>query len=373
MVSCFTSCKKTETNSAAPDYYATALPASKASALQDTLNKHCLAKQIPGASCAVFVPNQGMWTGVFGNSHDQTPIQSGQYFTIGSNTKTFIAALILKLQEQGRLNINDSVVRYLGNGIPYFDKGITIKQLLNHTSGLGDFVYNPAFDSAIASDFYRVWQPIEMYPLFLPPVNNPGVGHFYSDQNYLLAGLVAETAAKGSMKNVMRQLIISPSGLNETYYYPFEGASIQLPHGWSKDFGGGALEDLQTVYGYVPISYCSADNAAGGMVSTARDNAIFWDKLMSRKIINDASLQQMLDFVPVASGNSDSFYGLGIGKTISGLSGRTYYYHYGRVPGYINVNAYEPLSGIVISLQTNQDATYELEDALSALFDVVKP
>jgi len=367
------SCKKNTNQDVIVVIYDKPLDVITTNHLNQVLTASCNASGIKGASCAVFVPSKGMWTGTFGYSHDQVKIKTSDYLTIGSNTKTFIAALILKLQEQGKVSIDHKVKDYLSNeNIPYFDNNITIKQLLNHTSGLGDYVFNQNFDIAIQSDFNKIWKPREMYPYFLPAVASLGEGHNYSDQNYLIAGLVAEAVGKKPVEQSLRELILSPAQLKETFYYPFEGIDKVLPHGWSKDYGNGDLEDLQDNYGFVPVSYCSADNAAGVMISTAKDNAIFWDKLMKGQIFSPTSLNKMLEFVPVVASNGSDFYGLGIGKTINSMAGRTVYYHYGKVPGYLNVNAYEPISGIVISLQTNQDTNYNLEQILENLFNLVK-
>ena len=367
------SCTKDKEEVVSIGIYDKSLDASKTNQLNQVLNTSCNTAGLKGASCAVFVPSKGIWTGAFGYSHDQVKIKTNDYLTIGSNTKTFIAALILKLQEQGKLNIDNKVKDYLPNdNIPYFDNNITIKQLLNHTSGLGDFAFTPAFTSAIIADFNKVWQPREVFSLFGPPRFSPGTNHSYSDQNYVIAGLVAEAVAKKPVEQALRELILSPAQLKETFYYPFEGIEKALPHGWSKDFGNGSLEDLQATYGYSSIAFCSADNAAGGMISTAKDNAIFWNKLMTGQIISTTSLNKMLEFVPIIESNGSDFYGLGIGKRINSMAGRTIYYHYGIAPGYYNVNAYEPISGIVITLQTNQDANYDLEGILENLFNVVK-
>lgn len=110
------------------------------------------------------------------------PITTDRTFTIGSNTKTYVALFLLKLQEQGVLSLNDTIGTWIKNK-PYVNGKVTIRQLLNHTSGFGDFSYNPDFIAAIKADFNRVWQPEEMCQFFATPYfSTPGSGYDYFDQ-----------------------------------------------------------------------------------------------------------------------------------------------------------------------------------------------
>jgi D-alanyl-D-alanine carboxypeptidase len=364
----FSSCKKDEGLDITPKPAYENLPLSQAysSRLDVVLDSVCSAMQIKGASVAVYVPNKGLWQGAYGFSHSNFKINSGMALTIGSNTKTYIAALMLKLQEEGVLNINNKVSQYLPSA-PYMNNTITIKQLLNHTTGFGDFSFNPAFIQAIQNDFERVWQPIEMYPFFEAPIGAIGT-YSYSDQNYLLAGLVIEKATGKPLKTSMRNLILNPANLIKTVYYPFEQTDLPIPHSWSADFGTGSLDDLDEVAGYSRIAFCSADNAAGGMMSTAKENAIFWNRLMNGKIINQTSLNLILDCIPAPTNNGQ--YGLGIQKTLNSLNGRTYFSHNGYVPGSVNDNAYDPVSGVVITVLTNQDQNRDLGRIINSLHKV---
>ncbi len=363
----FSSCKKDEgvDITPKPSFENIPLPQAYTERLNIVLDSVCNLMQIKGASVAVYVPNKGLWQGAYGYSHAAFKINSGMALTIGSNTKTYIAALMLKLQEDGILNINNKVSQYLPNA-PYINNTVTIKQLLNHTTGFGDFSFNPAFIQAIRNDFERVWQPIETYPYFEAPLGANG-SYSYSDQNYLLAGLVIEKATGKPLKTSMRNLILNPSGLIKTVYYPFEDTDLPVPHSWSADFGNGSLDDLD-IQGYTRIAFCSADNAAGGMLSTAKENAIFWNNLMTGKIINQTSLNLMQDCIPAPT--TVGQYGLGIQKTLNGLNGRTYFSHNGYVPGSINDNAYDPISGVTITVLTNQDQKRDLSRIINALHKV---
>ncbi len=316
----------------------------------------------------MLVPDVGIWKKAYGESHTGVPINTNMILTIGSNTKTYIATLMLKLQEKGLLNISDTIGKWIINK-PYTNGKVTIKQLLNHTSGFGDFSYNPLFIEAIRTDFYRGWQPEEMYQFFEPPYfTTPGSDYRYSDQNTLLAGIIIEKVTNEPLKNSLRELVLSPVGLDKTVYYPFEKTTLTIPHSWSADYSvTGELEDLDAI-GYSRIAFCSADNAAGGMLSTAEENARFWNALMSGKNINQNSLELMKQFVPAGAPNFG--YGLCLEQRINFLNGRTVFAHNGYVPGSINDNAYDPQSGVCITILTNQDAIKNCKPVLETLHKV---
>lgn len=226
----FSSCKKDEgvNITPKPSYENIELPEAYITRLNFVLDSVCTVMQIKGASVAVYVPNKGLWQGAYGYSHGATKINSGMALTIGSNTKTYIAALMLKLQENGILNINNKVSQYLPNA-PFMNNNVTIKQLLNHTTGFGDFSFDANFIRAIRNDFERVWQPIEIYPYFEAPTGTAG-SYSYSDQNYLLAGLVIEKATGKPLKTSTRNLILNQTSLVKTVYYPFEQTDLTIPH-----------------------------------------------------------------------------------------------------------------------------------------------
>ncbi len=364
----FAACKKEINPDLTREFVNAPLSVPYASRLQTVLDSVSRKLNLKGVSAAVLIPNTGIWKGVYGESHAGVPIQADMSFTIGSNTKTYIATLMLKLQEKGILNISDTIGKWIVNK-PYTNGKVTIKQLLNHTSGFGDFSYNPLFIDAIKSDFNRVWQPEEIYPFFTPPVFTPaGSGYQYSDQNTLLAGIIIEKATGQPLKKSLRELVLDPAKLTNTVYYPFETSPLTIPHSWSADYGSGQLEDLDAMYGYSRVAFCSADNAAGGMMSTAEENARFWNSLMAGKIINQNSLELMKQFVATSALNNG--YGLCLEQRVNALNGRTVYAHNGYVPGSVNDNAYDAASGACITVLTNQDKVLDLSPLLQALHKV---
>jgi D-alanyl-D-alanine carboxypeptidase len=362
------SCRKTKEYQPADEFVNKPLAVSYTERLDKVFDSACAALKIKGASAAILVPNVGIWKRAYGISHAGVPIATNMAMTIGSNTKTYIAALILKLQEMNKLNINDTIGKWIKNK-PYTDGKVTIKQLLNHTSGFGDFSFNPAFIAAIGANFTKVWDPEEVYQYFEAPYfTPPGSSYEYSDQNYFLAGMIIKAVTGRPVEKSMRELILTPANLPNTVYYPFEQTTLTIPHSWSADYGvTGVLQDLNATYGYTIKPFCSADNAAGGMLSTAEENARFWNRLVSGKIINQVSLNQMKQFVENGGGLG---YGLGLPRQINAFNGRTVYFHDGYVPGSINTNAVDVKSGVCFSILTNQDKERNLSPVTAALHKV---
>jgi len=318
--------------------------------LDTVMDSICNSLGIKGVSASVIVPNVGIWKKSHGISHSGTAINSDMIFPIGSNTKTFTAAVILKLQEQGKLNIHDTIGKWIQ--MPNVSGKITIYQLMNHTSGLYNYTEHPSFGVALISDFNRIY-PEENSTIseFLLPANaNPGTKYEYCNTNYYILGSIIRKVIGKPIKDVMREIIFAPSYLGNTFYYPFEEIIGIVPHFWSNQVSGN-LEDLNEIYNYSPKSFNSLASTAGCIYSTAYDNSKFWFNLMNEKIINRNSLKIMQQFLTVDNNES---YGLGI-KQLQNYNGTIIIFHDGTVVGGTNSNAYDKKSGVIISVHTNQD------------------
>lgn len=160
-----------------------------ASRLQKTLDRVREQQEIPGAAAAVVIPGQGVWTGTSGEADTRThrPVTDHTLFAAGSITKTFVAALMLKLVERDLLDLDEHLSRW----VPEFPNSrlITLRQLLNHTSGTEDFTHRTAFGEAQASNPNALWSPKRSLRYAQHPDSKPGKDWAYSNTNYILAGL----------------------------------------------------------------------------------------------------------------------------------------------------------------------------------------
>jgi D-alanyl-D-alanine carboxypeptidase len=254
------------------------------------------------------------------------PMTADDRFRVGSITKTFVATLVLKLVAQGRLRLTDSVARWLPGLVP--DGGaITLRELLQHTSGIYDYASDPGFLPAVEADPARVWPPRELVRIAVahPPLFPPGTSYGYSNTDYILLGLVAEAATGQPLGRELREQIFTPLGLRGTSF-PDAAATLPSPHadGYLIGQPGGPLDTT--------LVSASIAWAAGAIVSTANDLARFYSLLLAGRLLPAPLLRDMLQTVPTGSGGPGLGYGLGI--FFQRLPCGTVWGHDGNFPGY---------------------------------------
>lgn len=227
------------------------------------------------------------------------PNGSGTVHAIGSITKQFTAACILKLQEQGRLKVTDLMSAHLP-GVPADKAGITLHQLLTHSAGfpgaIGDD--NEAIDGGA---FTRLAMATRLEFA-------PGTGYAYSNVGYSLLGLIVEHVSGMGYERFLHDELLAPAGLVHTGYRIPEWSTMQLAVGYRKDgTRWGTMLDHPTVNGG-PGWHLRAN---GGLLSTTHDMADWVGALEGNKVLDSASTAVM--FAPhVAEGEgADSHYGYG--------------------------------------------------------------
>jgi len=322
--------------------------------LQHTIDSFQSAYNLKGISASVFVPNEGIWKGVTGVSHPGVPITPETGFAIASNSKLFTGVLLLKLAENGHLSLDDSLHEHL----PPFnnvDPNITVRQLLNHTSGLSD-VNIPGYGDSMLADPYRVFQPAEIIGWVPPPLTAPGGGWSYCNTNYLLAGLVAESVTGQSFSQLLRDNLLNPLNMDSTYLAVYENSTVVPAHPWQ-----GGMDFSSTPR----ISINSAAWSAGAMYSTSSEMVHWYRALMGGQVINQNSLQEMTTFVGSGS------YGVGIAEAT--IAGRTIWQHGGTIwGGYNSSMMYDPTSGAVICVLINQLPAQAFQVAAQLLSELVE-
>ena len=318
---------------------------------QAILDSVCSGLNIKGATAAVLVPGLGTWKGATGISEVGVPMDTAMHLGIGSNTKTYIACLMLKLQELNMLSLDDTI----GTWFPALQNvpgSIKIRHLLNHTSGLYNFTNNPALGDSVNADFGRVWQPEEVLQFILPPVGSVGGAWAYCNTGYLLAGMIADEVTGMPIYDALAQYIYQPHGFNKTFMYGFESPTGAMSHSWSYVFANQPQIDLADI-GFTHHAFLSMAYSAGALVSTVDDNIRFWHRWYSGQILSPASMAEMRTYVPVGG---TTRYGLGLFRYANRYGGRTIFAHGGTGVGFINENAVDSATGICVSVLTNQDS-----------------
>jgi D-alanyl-D-alanine carboxypeptidase len=235
------------------------------------------------------------------------PLTPGHRFRIGSVTKTFVAPLVLRLVEDGLLGLD-------GEAAPFVEC-VTIRQLLNHTSGLDDFMGDPiAFFEPYRADPDHRWELDAREELALvlekPRLFDPGEGWAYHGSNYVVLRLLVEQATGSSLRDALRERIFEPLGLDRTDLVegPLRGdcARGYLPPDNPILPGGPGLVDVTGLD--VPFH-----GAGGGIVSTAAEVATLLRALLGGDLLTEELRGEMLDAVDSDWPETDR-YGLGIGE-----------------------------------------------------------
>jgi D-alanyl-D-alanine carboxypeptidase len=253
-------------------------------------------------------------------------IRPSDQVRVGSITKTMVATVALELVGEGRLHLDDTLEQWLPGVVPDAD-AITIRMLLNHTSGIFNYTDDPDFVPRALADPHRYWSPQELIAIATahPPVFAPGASWSYSNTGYILIGLVLEKATGTPIQTLLDRRIIKPLHLQNTYF----GTSSRF----RGSYAHGYIPPSLTGDGYLDTSEWTVSWAwaAGAVVSNAPDLARFYRALMSGRLLKPALLRQMTTTVDVVEGFG---YGLGI-YTMDTPCG-TVWGHDGGIPGYVS-------------------------------------
>jgi D-alanyl-D-alanine carboxypeptidase len=233
-------------------------------------------------------------------------------FEAGSNTKAFTAVLVLQLVDRGQLKLDAPVSRYLPGVVPN-GENITVRMLLNHTSGLYSYTADAEFMAGLESDAQRVWTDRELLAVAFKHQPNfpPGQDWSYSNTNYTLLGMILEKRTGKSMAELVRQRIAAPLGLQHTYYADPRATDTGpgYAHGYGIKFAGPKPVYVDT--STWPIG--GWGGAAGAVISTTDDLSRFFSAVLQGKLISRAQLKQMTTTVELPDGfGMKGGYGLGL-------------------------------------------------------------
>lgn len=281
--------------------------------LRDVIRQFQDTNQTPGVLIGVWNLNADYVsaTGV-ADLGTGAPLNADMQFKIASQTKTFTANLILQLVGEGKVSLNDTISTWI-EGVPNGDR-ITIRQLLNHTSGLADGFTSPTIQGQVLTGC-TVEELLTAEALF-PPIAQPGEKWSYSNYGYNLLGRVVELVTGKSLSTALQERIAKPLGLTRTLL-PTAGSGLTQPltHG----YGTGSVGPMQapTVADDATNLPASCLWAHGGMVSTLNDMRVWAKSLATGSLLTpEVWTQATSDMVPFAfSGNYNGpglwRYGLG--------------------------------------------------------------
>ena len=297
---------------------------SKSVALDSVLSRYT-TNILPGASVAVYSEQEGWWAGSAGyaNVEKRIPMQNCHLQYLQSISKTYMAVEILQLKEQGKIELDAPMTKYLpAKYSRYINEAgkITVRMLLNQTSGVPEYNENPDFVSQV------VLHPLKNFTTedCLKAIDGqemqftPGSKYLYTNTNYLLLSLIGD-AITGDHAAYIREHVFKKLGLSNSYYG--KGVDylkgLHLPESYWDVFNNGKAVNV-TPFQQMTVVCSKGDD---GIVCSTTDAVKFLKGLMEGKLLNQVSMKEMFDFVKDEKGNNR--YGMGV-----------IYFDMGGVPAY---------------------------------------
>ena len=304
---------------------------------------------IPAVTLAVYGP-QGSRVAASGTTErgGGSPVAVNAQFRVASITKMFVATVLLQLVQEGRIRLDDALSDYL----PEFRQGngASIRQLLNHTSGIPDYERVEGLNEDVVAHRDRRWSTQQLLQVIsgARPEFAPGTDSSYSNTDYLLLAGVIERVTGSTWAAQVRRRILNPLRLRHTFVAGTEPVPGGVVPGYMDIDQDGREDKVETGQGWPALETTEA--AAGAIVSTAPDLAAFATALFHGRLLNPATLQQMITQSPQHLRTSG--YGLGV-EVMSPDYRLTLLGHGGFTIGTRSALWYAPAADVVVAVLAN--------------------
>jgi D-alanyl-D-alanine carboxypeptidase len=303
------------------------------------------------------------------------PVSPGTLWQIGSNTKAFTSALLLQLEAEGRLSIDDP----LGRWLPQYPQwaGVSLRRLLDMTSGIPDYGQQPAFIADGVADPLRQFTAAELvgYVVGLPATS----GFSYSNTNYVLAEMVVERVTGTGYAAQLSARLLGPLGLRDTHYrshlYPPQVAD-RMPAGY---YARTTVPELSALVGQDVSRYSlSWARGAGGMLSTTADMTQWARALYGGWLLPPQQMAELTSLVSAVTGepveatspDDPRGFGLGVAQVTDRLG--TYWSYEGQTLGFRFLLAYFPESGLIVAMGLNSSPDEDrIGDLATTVYDTL--
>ncbi len=337
------------------------LPINNSHPMRDSLNAlvtDAIKKGIPGMQ--VIVKNADGWyvvNGGYAKIETRTPMTDNMVVWLYSITKTYTATLTLKMKERGLIDLDKPITTYLDAELARrMDKSdrVTVRQLLNQSSGYPEIVKDPAFMLNQLNDPQQTQSCEEMisYAFNKPTVHEPGQWFFYSNTNYGLLSIILERVSGKSFAQLLQDEIVTPLQLEKTFGQLSDEQAVQLglPNYYFERYNNGQLENITQWHNNIAQSLYGM----GGIAGNGADVVKFYEALFGGEILSHASLMEMKTWIRGA-GSDENDYGLGLeyyGKFNPQVPTETYG-HEGDNLGGTTQFLYVPVNDTYVFIQLN--------------------
>ncbi len=312
-----------------------------AAAVAKELQKYGGTQPVPGAAIGVWVPGKGEFVRGFGFARLSPPegMWHDDLFRIGSNTKTFVATVLLQLVDEKKLSLDDTIAKFdLGLGVPNENR-ITLRELAEMRSGIINIYSVPGVQKEGMAQWARR-TPRQWVALAAkqPPLFPPGAKFNYSNTNWFLLGLIIEKVTHRPIQNEIRDRILVPMRLSHT---SFPTTSWKMPSPYAH---GYSLENDRWVDESAVLSP-SISWAAGAMISNMADMKRWVQAYVTGTTNSAATQKERLACLPTGDGNRS--FGLGVGCSAG------WYGYTGGITGYNTGAYYMPATGTTVIVFIN--------------------
>ena len=343
-----------------PSYYECKAPVTgsnkqhpKADEYQGLL-KEIASSGVPGIMMTIR-DEAGIWSGAEGKADlaNDVDLQACHITRVGSTVKTFTAATILLLHEEGKLELDDKISDYLSadylSGLENADV-VTIRQLLQHSSGMYNYIADPRFQTASLNDLIKVWKPGELlsYARNKPADFAPGSNVRYSNTGYILLGEIIEAVEKKAFYKVFEEKLFEPLNLTSTRFAAEDPVPVGIIQGYVDFYSNLNVINATRYSGW---DYFTAD---GGLIANSFDLNEFLTQLFEGGILSEESLNEMRSWQAPnkqAKEGFDTYFGLGIFMIDTEFGPA--YIHSGDAIGYFASMVYFPDQNVTITWATN--------------------
>ena len=319
---------------------------SRADTLDDFIQAEMARRHIPGLSVAVVRDGRVVRAKGYGvaNAELSVPATENTVYQLASVTKQFTATAVLMLVEEGKIGLDDKVHKYLTT-LPTAWSAVTVRQLLNHTSGIKSYTSVPDFSKTAREDYTK--DEIIKLVADAPPDFAPGEKWSYNNTGYFLLGMLIEKVSGKEYGAFLNERIFQPLGMTSTRVNDKSEIIRNRASGYTRR--NGALRNGEYVSPTQPY-------AAGALVSTVTDLAKWDAALYTEKLLKRATLDQMWTPTKLNDGEAE---GYGFGWSVDSYRTRKRISHGGGIPGFdTNISRFvdDKLTVIVLANSDNASA-----------------
>lgn len=315
----------------------------------DSLVAITLVNKVPGGVVQLSKGDEVYYNKAFGVADIELNVamQPNHVFRLGSVTKQFTAAAILKLMEEGRLSLTDDIRKYLPD-FPDKNQPITIEALLTHTAGVVNYTGLPTFTDELKR---KDLSPEQLINLFKnePLEFKPGTAYKYSNSGYVLLGYIIEKITQKTYEAYIDELIFKPLKMNDSYY---DSANRLIPgrvSGYTQHNGRFKNADFLSM----TLPY-----AAGSLASTAKDLQIWNNALAQGEVLKTATLKKAFSPYQLTNGQLIAY---GYGWEIGNVQGISTVKHVGVVNGFLSYVILLPAENITLSILLNSNSAVDID------------